>query len=266
MAHYVQNVNLGTSWTLRQISVFNVYFLASNVEWVEQNAKNVLLLYCTLSTQEHKPVTCVCMLCQTVWHAIKQAHNVINALRLSITSIHQQNNVLHVHLLASIVSAAQNVFLVLMTLMLTHRPQKNVPCSTLMPRCSTCLQSNVCTACATTGGPFYLTYPPSTYIFISKTPVWHVKKQDLSVWPVHRLLELVQHAPIAKTSFTWKTTVASHVLPVVLCVPVWLRVPVASTRLLRFTTKCVLLAVNSFPTVSNAAAPQYAQSVPTTPL
>lgn len=40
--------------------------------------------------------------------------------------------------------------------------KKCVPCSTLMPRCSTCLQSNVCTACTTTGGPFYLTYPPNT--------------------------------------------------------------------------------------------------------
>jgi len=66
MVHYVQNVNLGSSWTLQQISVWNAYFLASNVGQVGQNARNVLLLCFTPLTQEHKLVACVFMLCQTV--------------------------------------------------------------------------------------------------------------------------------------------------------------------------------------------------------
>jgi len=132
-----------------------------------------------------------------------------------------------------------------------------------MPRCSTCLQESVCTACTTTGGPFYLSYPPSNCFFISKTHVSHVNKHDLIVWHVHQLQESAQPVQLVRTSFTWKTTVVFPVLPVVLFVQVWPHVPLVSTRLLVFIIKCVLLAVNLFPTVSNAAVQPHAQCVQT---
>ena len=138
-----------------------------------------------------------------------------------------------------------------------------VLCSTYMPRCSNCLQESVCTACTTTGGPFYLSYPPSNLFFISKINVSHVNKHDLIVWHVHRLQESVQHVQLVRTSFTWKTTVVFPVLPVVLFVQVRHHVPHVSTRLLLFIIKCVLLAVNLFPTVSNAAVQPHVQCVQT---
>ena len=135
-----------------------------------------------------------------------------------------------------------------------------------MPRCSNCFQSNICTACTTTDPvPYFLTYPPSTYFFITKILVLPVSKQDPTASLVQQHLVLVRHVTTVKTSFTSKTTIVIHVLPVVLCVPVWLFVQVVSTQLTLSTTICVLLAVNSFPTVFNAPTQQLVFSVPTTP-
>ena len=59
-----------------------------------------------------------------------------------------------------------------------------MPCNTFMPRCYTCLQPSVCTACTTTDpDPYFLTYPPSTqfllqrfmcYLSVSKTKLHYL--------------------------------------------------------------------------------------------
>lgn len=34
-----------------------------------------------------------------------------------------------------------------------------------MPRCDTCLNSNICISCTTIGGTYYLTHPPSKFVY-----------------------------------------------------------------------------------------------------
>ena len=107
-----------------------------------------------------------------------------------------------------------------------------------------------------------LPYLPTKYsIFITKIHVLPVSKQDQTVSLVQQHLVLIRHATTVKTSFTSKTTIAIHVLPVVLCVPVWLFVQAVSTQPTLSTTIYVLLAVNSFPTVFNVPVQQHAFSV-----